>query len=183
MTALRAFIRWFLLGAGMTISALAVFHSIHLFNTMNIWWWEHLDTMATILIVGSGTLIGLVAVSLNFAMTAGQIAPEPLELHTFISRSLEQALSGIREANNAETGGAPIDQAPKPFLLKHGIDRTQGEGIEFDIAVTTKSATQGKGSVSAAIYVVNGQLGKQSTLAHEQVSRMKFTVFVNQWRG
>ena len=107
-----------------------------------------------------------------------------MELDTFIEQALTQILKGIAEANNKVTGGKPIDEAPKPFLLKHGGSKGTGTGIEFDVAVTIKTERGSKGGAKANLLsVAEINAGGQTSNTNEQISRIKFVVFVNQWRG
>jgi hypothetical protein len=107
-----------------------------------------------------------------------------MELNKFISQSLTQILQGLREANQTEilTKENPTE-ASKPFLLKHGSMKDVGSGIEFDIAVTTKTEGGGSGKVKVKLTVIEADLGGTGTVSKEAVSRIKFTVYVNQWRG
>ena len=107
-----------------------------------------------------------------------------MQLDKFISEALVQILKGIESANNQQTGNKPIDDAPKPFLLKPGAAKESGTGIEFDLAVTIKSEAAGKASSKAKILsVVEAEIGGDGATSNEQVSRIKFMVYVNQWRG
>ena len=142
-----------------------------------------METMGTMLIVSVGLLAGLVAVAAGHLVSFAGSETADIELHAFISESLSQILSGIKAANEAETGGKPLAETPKPFLLKHGVARDEGSGIEFDIAVTTKMSASASAESTASIYVIQGKIGGSKTTGHERISRMKFTVFVNQWRG
>ena len=108
-----------------------------------------------------------------------------MNLDTFINEALTQILAGVSGANDRVTSGRPIDIAPKPFLLKHGGGGKElGTGIEFDLAVTSKSEKSGKGSAKAKfLAVVDAEVGAGVATTNEQVSRIKFTVFVNNWQG
>lgn len=107
-----------------------------------------------------------------------------MQLDKFISDALTQILNGISTANEQITGGKSIDEAPKPFLLKPGAAKEAGTGIEFDLAITVKSQSSGKTSAKAKILsVVEAEIGAGDAASKEQVSRIKFMVYVNQWRG
>jgi len=107
-----------------------------------------------------------------------------MQLEKFISDALTQILNGISSANKQITGDKPIDEAPKPFLLKPGAEKEAGTGIEFDLAVTIKSEGSGKATAKAKfLSVVEAEVGAGGSTSKEQISRIKFTVFVNQWRG
>ena len=107
-----------------------------------------------------------------------------MELDKFIAQSLTQILQGLREANKTEilTKENPTE-ASKPFLLKHGSAKEVGSGIEFDIAVTTKTEGGGSGKAKVKLAVIEADLGGTGSVSKEAVSRIKFTVHVNQWRG
>ena len=183
MNKTKIFAIWFALGAGLLLSGTFCAHSISVFLANNLWWWDHLLEMMSLFTVSGGVFTGLLALSVLRITTPQALDSQPLELDKFISQSLTQTLKGISDANNAATGGKPIDEAPKPFLLMHGNSMENGTGIEFDIAVTTKSQSGATGSGKLEVYVVSAEVGKQRSLASEQVSRMKFRVFVNQIRG
>ena len=107
-----------------------------------------------------------------------------MNLDTFISESLTQILGGIATANGVAMSGKATEDANRPFLLKHGGQKDSGSGIEFDIAVTVKSEKTGKGSAKTRLLqVFDAELAASGSLANEQVSRIKFMVFVNQWQG
>ena len=113
-----------------------------------------------------------------------ETSDSPVQLDKFISTALTQILDGISAANKKVTGDKPIDEAPKPFLLPHGGTKESGTGIEFDLAVTIKSGTSRNGLAKAKILsVVEAQFGASASGSNEQFSRIKFIVFVNQWRG
>jgi hypothetical protein len=179
----KIFAIWFSLGTGLLLSGAFCAHSISVFLTNNLFWWDHLLDMMFLFIVAGGVFTGLLALSVLRITTPQALDSQPLELDKFISQSLTQTLKGISDANDSSTGGKPIDKAPKPFLLMHGNSTENGAGIEFDIAVTTKSQSGVSGVGKLEVYVVNAEVGKQRSLASEQVSRMKFRVFVNQIRG
>ena len=107
-----------------------------------------------------------------------------MELDKFIAQSLTQILQGLREANKTESFAKENPkEASKPFLLKHGSDIEAGSGIEFDIAVTTKKTGSGSGKAKVRLTVIEADLGGTGSVSKEAVSRIKFTVYVNQWRG
>jgi hypothetical protein len=107
-----------------------------------------------------------------------------MELNTFITQALTQILKGIEDANNKVTDGKSADEKTKPFLLKHGGSKENGTGIEFDVAVTIKSERGAKGGAKAKfLSVAEIDAGAQTSTTNEQASRIKFMVFVNQWRG
>jgi hypothetical protein len=107
-----------------------------------------------------------------------------MELDTFITAALTQVLKGIADANKNATAGKSTEKAPKPFLLKHGGTKEEGSGIEFDIAVTLKKTRGAKGGGKATfLSVAELEAGGHTSNTNEQISRIKFMVFVNQWQG
>lgn len=107
-----------------------------------------------------------------------------MNLDTFIAQSLTQIVRGIATANQQLVADELRDEAARPFLLKHGSEKDAGSGIEFDVAVAVKSASEAKGSVTAKILqVFDADMTAKGSLSKENVSRIKFVVFVNQWQG
>jgi hypothetical protein len=107
-----------------------------------------------------------------------------MNLDTFVTEALTQVLGGISAANEKIIGSQPSPNAARPFLLKHGGKKDEGSGIEFDLAVTVKSERGGKGSIKGKfLQVIEAEVGASGSIAHEQVSHIKFIVFVNQWQG
>jgi hypothetical protein len=107
-----------------------------------------------------------------------------MELDKFIAQSLTQIFQGLRDANKAEIlGKENPGAASRPFLLKHGSAKEVGSGIEFDIALTTRTEGGGSGKAKVKIAVIEAGLEGTGSVSKEAVSRIKFTVYVNQWRG
>ena len=77
----------------------------------------------------------------------------------------------------------PSAQKKNLFLLKPGAAKREGEGIHFNLAITTKTEKTAKGKVSIRIYVIEGGFGKKDGMINEQVSRISFTVYVTKWAG
>lgn len=69
------------------------------------------------------------------------------------------------------------------FLLPPGGDKDQSHGVHFDVAVTTKSFDEGSGGLKMRLAVVDADLGGKLTSAKEAVSRVQFSININQWRG
>jgi hypothetical protein len=103
-----------------------------------------------------------------------------MDLETFVSQSLLEISTGLRRANEQIKSNSGIKDLPATYLLKPGSNADIGRGIQFDVAVTT--SLEGKGSAGAGLKlsVVEVTLGGGAAASSEQVSRIKFTVAVNQ---
>lgn len=109
-----------------------------------------------------------------------------MDLENFIKETLVQISRGISSANNEL---APMrkkedgTELPKLFLLPPGAKQDQGHGVHFDIAVTTKSSNEGGGGLKARLWVVDADLSGKLTSGLESISRVQFSVNINQWHG
>jgi len=109
-----------------------------------------------------------------------------VELDTFIKEALVQISNGIQSANEAL---APVRKKPdgtdlpKLYLLAPGTRQEQGHGIHFDVAITSSMADEGKGGAKVKLAVVEVDLGGNLKTAEQAVSRIQFSVNVNQWHG
>lgn len=71
-----------------------------------------------------------------------------MELEDFIKETLIQISNGIHNAredlkpSRAKEDGSEL---PKLFLLSPGKKQEQGNGIHFDVAITTKTTDEGAG--------------------------------------
>lgn len=107
-----------------------------------------------------------------------------MELQEFITETLLEISSGVREANNKRLGeNANSPEAPRAFFLRPGSKSENGTGIEFDVAVTTKKSGKGKAGAKLKLSVVEAELGGGGEISKESVSRIKFTITVGQWVG
>lgn len=106
-----------------------------------------------------------------------------LELETFISESLLQVHSALKNVNNELTKNYPVNQKKNIFLLKPGAAKQEGQGIHFDLAITTKTETSAKGKAKSRIWVVEGGLGAEHHIINESISRISFTVHVTKFAG
>lgn len=64
---------------------------------------------------------------------------------------------------------------PPFFYLRPGIPDTLG--VQFDVAITTKTIGDGLGKTQVSILVVEAEIGGGGSIAHENASRIKSTVF------
>ena len=109
-----------------------------------------------------------------------------MELDKFIKETLVQISSGIKQANDEIDKGRESKDGkdlPKVFLLRPGSKQERGAGVAFDIAVTTQKDTGGKGGAKVRLSVVEADLGGNKSSSHQNVSRIQFSVNVNQWHG
>ena len=109
-----------------------------------------------------------------------------MELEDFIKETLVQISNGIQNANEklkpsrVKEDGSEL---PKLFLLSPGTKQEQGHGIHFDVAITTQTTDEGKGGVKVKLAVFEADLGGKLQSSDQTVSRIQFSVNVNQWHG
>jgi hypothetical protein len=106
-----------------------------------------------------------------------------VDLDKFITETLSDIKTGIHEANVRAKGENPKPDAPNYFFLRPGSKQEIGAGIEFDVAVTTKSEGKGKAGAKVTLAVVEADFGGSGSIAKENVSRIRFTVTVGNWIG
>jgi len=109
-----------------------------------------------------------------------------MDLNEFIKDTLVQISRGIESANNdlgSERKKPDGSDLPKLFLLSPGQNKEQGEGVHFDVAVTSKSDKSGKGGAKFKLSVIEADIGGDIASSHQSVSRVSFSVNVNQWHG
>jgi hypothetical protein len=102
-----------------------------------------------------------------------------MDLETFVKQSLLEITNGLKKANERiKKDFGPAD-LPSTFLLKSGNNAELGQGIQFDVAVTT--SLHGKGSAGAGLKlsVVQIGLGGEAAASSEQISRIRFIVTIN----
>lgn len=108
--------------------------------------------------------------------TEGQLV---MQLDEFVQTVLVQIASGISKAN-VELTGVDDPTGNIPYLMDLG----NGEkAIAFDVAVTTQSAVEGELSGRSKIFVADASLEGKATRFSEQVSRVQFSVGVDQRIG
>lgn len=109
-----------------------------------------------------------------------------MELDAFIKEALVQISNGIQSANEELAPNRKKDDGtdlPKLYLLSPGKSQDQGNGIHFDVAITSRMEDEGKGGAKVKLAVVEADLGGKIKTAEEAVSRIQFSVSVNQWHG
>jgi hypothetical protein len=102
-------------------------------------------------------------------------------LKDFIRQSLLEISDALREANEAYKKSHSFDRAA--FILISGGNKKEGNGIHFDLAVTTKSETESGGKAGVNISIVELNTGGQSQQTEENVSRISFTVNISYYIG
>lgn len=109
-----------------------------------------------------------------------------MELDAFIKETLVQISNGIQSANaelapqRKKNDGTDL---PKLYLLSPGQIQEQGNGVHFDVAITTRTEDEGKGSAKVKLAVVEAELGGKLKASEQAVSRIQFSINVNQWHG
>ncbi len=109
-----------------------------------------------------------------------------MDLESFIKETLVQISKGVSAANEQLSPERIKDdgsELPKLFLLPPGTRQDQGHGVHFDVAITTQTTDEGGGGLKMRLAVVDADLGGKLTSAHESVSRIQFSVNINQWHG
>ena len=106
-----------------------------------------------------------------------------MNLDKFVSETLLEISQGIRDANAQLKVEKEKPDSPNVFFLKPGGRQELGTGLEFDVAVTTRTEGKGQAGAKVKLAVVEAELGGGGGATKEQVSRIKFTVYVGQWVG
>lgn len=109
-----------------------------------------------------------------------------MDLENFIKETLVQISKGVSSANDAlseSRKNADGSALPKLFLLPAGTEKEQNHGVHFDVAITTQSKDEGGGGIKFKLAVVDADLGGKLSSSQEAVSRVQFSVTVNQWHG
>ena len=58
-----------------------------------------------------------------------------------------------------------------------------GSGVHFDVAVTTQTIDEGQGGAKVRLAVFEADLGGKLKSSEQAVSRIHFSVNVDQWHG
>lgn len=75
------------------------------------------------------------------------------------------------------------ESPPRHFLLSPGRKQDQGNGVHFDVAITSIVENEGKGGAKVRLAVVEADLGGKLKSSEQSVSRIQFSVAVGQWHG
>lgn len=109
-----------------------------------------------------------------------------MELDTFIKEALVQISRGIQSANEELAPDRKKEDGtdlPKLYLLAPGAKQEQGHGVHFDVAITSSTSDEEKGGAKVKLAVVEVDLGGNLKTEEKAVSRIQFSVNVNQWHG
>jgi hypothetical protein len=106
-----------------------------------------------------------------------------MNLEKFVSETLLEISQGIRDANAQLKTKKETPDSPNVFFLKPGGQKEIGTGLEFDVAVTTRTEGKGQAGAKVKLFVVDAELGGGGGATKEHASRIKFTVYVGQWVG
>ncbi len=109
-----------------------------------------------------------------------------MELETFIKETLVQISKGIKSANDELAPSRKKDDGtdlPKLFLLSPGKKQDLGSGVHFDVAITTKTNDEGSGGAKVKLAIFEADLGGKLKSSEQAVSRIQFSINVNQWHG
>lgn len=105
-----------------------------------------------------------------------------MELKDFITMSLIQIRDGIAGANEHLKKKLAKDE--NYYLMRPG--RGSGErpsGIDFDVAISTRTEATKGGKAKAKIYIIEGGAGAKTGTTNEIVSRLKFHIELKNWVG
>jgi hypothetical protein len=103
-----------------------------------------------------------------------------MELKNFVSQTLQEIISGIKDAQNSgiEEGGTinPPDQRGGNSTYAHGLNGNPIQNIDFDIAVTVIEGKETKGGIG--VFTGSVGLGTQgrSDTSNTSYSRIKFCI-------
>jgi hypothetical protein len=103
-----------------------------------------------------------------------------MQLDDFIKNTLVSISNGVKIANE-EIDKKRNNPAEKVFLLRPGSEQEKGQGVAFDVAVTTEKS--GNADTGISIAVVGLSLGGKVELSNQVVSRIQFVVNLGQWHG
>ena len=109
-----------------------------------------------------------------------------MELDAFIKETLVQISNGIQSANEQLSPSRVKEdgtELPKLFLLSPGRKQEQGNGVHFDVAITTQTVDEGKGGAKVKLAVFEADLSGKLKSSDQTVSRIQFSVNVAQWHG
>lgn len=107
-----------------------------------------------------------------------------MELKEFVTQSLVQIVSGIKQANKEIAGIENPTAENNAFLLFSSVgDKPKAPHVEFDVAISTKADNKATVGASAKLYVVSLEAGGSSSTIKENVSRVKFAVLVKEHQG
>lgn len=106
-----------------------------------------------------------------------------MKLDKFIAETLSNIRTGIRDANEEMKRESKNPDSPNCFFMRPGSQLELGAGIEFDVAVTSKTGANGAAGTKVRLSVVEADLGGGGSVTKENVSRIKFTITVGNWIG
>lgn len=103
-----------------------------------------------------------------------------MRINEFVEETLVQVVESIQEANGRLKSVVAESQL-NIFGLAPGMKASEGCGIEFDLAVSTRSLARGEAGSGSALEVVGIKFGGAGSRENENVSRVRFYVSVDQW--
>lgn len=105
-----------------------------------------------------------------------------MKLEAFIQKALVQIAKGVYGAN-LELTGTESPTGTVPFLMQRGNAAGETTGVAFDVAVVSESTTQGDVAGRFNIHVVDANIEGKVGRQNREISRIKFTVGVDQRLG
>lgn len=106
-----------------------------------------------------------------------------MELSDFITEALTQISSGIKRANQQISEASGNTEGTPVFMLRPGSQQERGAGVDFNVAITTVKGGGGKGAAKVKVAVFEAEISGDGGGQKENVSRVRFTVTVNNWHG
>ncbi len=107
-----------------------------------------------------------------------------MDLENFISETLVQISKGVLDANrrvSTSEGKKSTGADESLYSLSPGQDQGGGKGVHFDVAVTTQTSDEGQGGAKMKLAVFEANLGGKLKSSEQAVSRVQFSVAVDQW--
>ena len=106
-----------------------------------------------------------------------------MELSDFITEALTQISTGIKNANQKIQEASGNADVKAIFTLRPGSQQYQGAGVDFDVAITTVKGGDAKGAAKVKVAVFEAEISGGGSVQKENISRVRFTVTVNNWHG
>lgn len=109
-----------------------------------------------------------------------------MDLQEFVAQTLLQIVRGAAEANAALEPQRKMPDGsslPKLFLLPPGVERSEGSGVHFDVAVAARTELDKGAGARASLAVVQIDVGGKQVASSEEVSRISFSIQIGQWLG
>ena len=104
-----------------------------------------------------------------------------MQLDEFVKNTLEQIITGVREAQKAVAGhGAAVNPGVRSTPTGRMVHETGTilQDVEFDVALTVTETDKSGAGLRVGVPWIGGQVEGGSNRQHSEVSRIKFVVRV-----